>query len=95
MLNKILAQAETPKNAKTSQRIVQGAGNQSLATADLADALEELIYKCWSPPIGVSNANDLVVDFDLQPRFAMETVSGAATIIRKLKKQQTGQSSNT
>jgi hypothetical protein len=66
VLNKILAQAKTPKNAKTSTRIVQGAGNQSLATADLADALKSQIYKCWSPPIGAPNANDLVVDFDLQ-----------------------------
>ena len=66
VLNKILAQAKTPKNAKTSTRIIQGAGNQSLATTDLADALKSQIYKCWSPPIGAPNANDLVVDFDLQ-----------------------------
>ena len=66
VLNKILAQAKTPKNAKVSTRIIQGAGNQSLATTDLADALKSQIYKCWSPPIGAPNANDLVVDFDLQ-----------------------------
>jgi type IV secretory pathway VirB10-like protein len=66
VLNKILAQAKTPKNAKTSDRIIQGAGNQSLATADLADALKSQIYRCWAPPVGAPNANDLVVDFDLQ-----------------------------
>jgi hypothetical protein len=66
VLNKILAQAKTPKNAKTSDRIVQGAGNQSLATADLVDALKSQIDRCWSPPVGAPNANDLVVDFDLQ-----------------------------
>ena len=66
VLNKILAQAKTPKNAKVSDRVVQGAGNQSLATADLADALKSQIYRCWSPPVGAPNANDLVVDFDLQ-----------------------------
>jgi hypothetical protein len=66
VLNKILAQAQTPKNAKTSDRVVQGAGNQSLATADLADALKSQIYHCWNPPTGAPNANDLVVDYDLQ-----------------------------
>jgi hypothetical protein len=66
VLNKILAQAQTPKNAKTSDRIVQGVGNQSLATADLADALKSQIYRCWSPPVGAPDPNNLVVDFDLQ-----------------------------
>ena len=66
VLNKILAQAQTPKNAKASTRIVQGAGNQTLATADLVSALQSQIYKCWSPPVGAPNAADLVVDFDLQ-----------------------------
>lgn len=66
VLDKILAQAKTPKNAKTSDRIIQGAGNQSLASADLADALKSQIYRCWTPPVGAPNANDLVVDFDLQ-----------------------------
>ncbi len=66
VLNKILAQAETPKNAKTSNRIIQGAGNQSLATADLVDALRSQIDRCWSPPVGAPNPADLVVDFDLQ-----------------------------
>jgi hypothetical protein len=66
VLNKILAQAKTPKNAKTSDRVIEGAGNQSLATADLVSALQSQIYKCWNPPVGAPNANDLVVDFDLQ-----------------------------
>jgi hypothetical protein len=66
VLNKILAQAKVPKNAKPGERIIQGAGNQSLATADLADALKSQIYRCWNPPVGAPNANDLVVDFDLQ-----------------------------
>jgi hypothetical protein len=55
-----------PKNAKPGTRIIQGAGNQSLATADLADALKSQIYRCWNPPVGAPNASDLVVDFDLQ-----------------------------
>jgi hypothetical protein len=66
LLNKILAQAPTPKNAKAGPRIIQGAGNQSLATADLADALKSQIYRCWNPPVGAPDPNDLVVDFDLQ-----------------------------
>jgi hypothetical protein len=66
VLNKILAQAKTPKDAKTSDRIIQGAGNQTLATADLVDAIKGQIYRCWSPPAGAPNASDLVVDFDLQ-----------------------------
>jgi hypothetical protein len=66
VLNKILAQAERPKNAKAGPRIIQGQGNQSLATADLADALKSQIYRCWNPPVGAPNANDLVVDFEVQ-----------------------------
>ena len=66
VLNKILAQAKVPKNAKAGTRIIQGQGNQSLATADLADSLKGQIYRCWNPPVGAPNANDLVVDFDLQ-----------------------------
>jgi hypothetical protein len=66
VLNKILAQAKVPKDAKAGPRIIQGVGNQSLATADLADALKSQIYRCWNPPVGAPNANDLVVDFELQ-----------------------------
>ena len=66
VLNKILAQAKVPKNAKAGERIIQGVGNQSLATADLADALKSQIYRCWTAPVGAPNANDLVVDFDLK-----------------------------
>ena len=65
VLNKILAQAKVPKNAKPGERIIQGVGNQSLATADLADALKSQIYRCWNAPVGAPNPNDLVVDFDL------------------------------
>ncbi|HWC63306.1 MAG TPA: hypothetical protein VG501_06775 [Rhizomicrobium sp.] len=66
VLDKILAQAKTPKNAKTSDRIIEGAGNQALASADLVDALRSQIDRCWTPPTGAPNANDLVVDFDLR-----------------------------
>ncbi len=65
VLNKILAQAAPPKNAKAGPRVIQGAGNQSLATADLADSLKSQIYGCWTPPTGAPNAADLVVDFNL------------------------------
>jgi hypothetical protein len=66
VLNKILAQAARPKNAKAGPKIIQGQGNQSLATADLADALKSQIYACWHPPVGAPNADDLVVDFHMQ-----------------------------
>jgi hypothetical protein len=67
VLNKILAQAKTPKNAKTSDRIVQGAGIQTQATADLADAIKGQIRPCWHLTVmGAPDANDLVVDFDLR-----------------------------
>jgi hypothetical protein len=66
VLNKILAQAKTPKNAKTTDRIIQGAGNQSLSSADLVDALRSQIDRCWSTSaLYAPNANDLVVDFNL------------------------------
>jgi len=65
VLNKILAQATVPKNAKAGPRVIEGAGNQSLATADLVSALQSKIKPCWNPPVGAPNASDLVVDFDL------------------------------
>lgn len=67
VLNKILAQAARPKNAVAGPKIIQGQGNQSLATADLADALKSQIYRCWHPTtVGAPNANDLVVDLEMQ-----------------------------
>ena len=67
VLNKILAagrrRPRTPRPAPASSRAW---ATRSLATADLADALKSQIYKCWNPPVGAPNANDLVVDFDLQ-----------------------------
>jgi hypothetical protein len=66
VLNKILAQATIPKNAKAGPKVIEGAGNQSLATADLIDALRSKIRPCWNPPVGAPNASDLVVDFDLK-----------------------------
>jgi hypothetical protein len=67
LLNKLTAQQKTPpKNAKQASRTVTGIGAMNGMTADLADALKSQIYRCWSPPVGAPNANDLVVDFDLQ-----------------------------
>jgi hypothetical protein len=66
VLDKILAQAKTPKNAKTSDRAIEGAGNQTLSSADLVDSLLSQIQRCWAPPTGAPNANDLVVVFDLK-----------------------------
>ena len=65
LLNKLTATPKTPPNAKTGPRVVQGIGAANAMTADLVDALRSQIYKCWSPPVGAPNANDLVVDFDV------------------------------
>lgn len=66
LLNKLTGAPKRPKNAKTSDRLVQGVGAGNAMTADLADALQSQIYRCWSPPIGAPNAQDLVVEFDLR-----------------------------
>ncbi len=67
LLNKLTGAEKTPpKNAKAADRIITGIGAMNGMTADLADALKSQIYRCWSPPVGAPNANDLVVDFDLQ-----------------------------
>lgn len=67
LLNKLTAQQKAPPpNAKAGQRTVTGIGAMNGMTADLADALKSQIYRCWSPPVGAPNANDLVVEFDLQ-----------------------------
>jgi len=67
LLNKLTKDVKVPpKNAKAGPRTITGIGAMNGMTADLADALKSQIYRCWSPPVGAPNANDLVVDFDLQ-----------------------------
>ena len=65
LLNKLTAPDKPVKNAKVAPRTIQAAGMGNLMTADLVDALKSQIYRCWSPPTGAPNANDLVVDFTL------------------------------
>jgi hypothetical protein len=67
--NSLLNQLTTPdkpvKTAKAGPRVIQGIGAGNMMTADLADALRGQIYRCWSPPTGAPNPNDLIVDYDL------------------------------
>jgi len=65
LLNKLTAPQKPVKNAKAGPRVIQGIGTGNLMTADLADALRGQIYRCWSPPTGAPNAQDLVVEYDL------------------------------
>jgi outer membrane biosynthesis protein TonB len=65
LLNKLTAPQKPVKNAKVGPRVIQGIGTGNLMTADLADALRGQIYRCWSPPTGAPNAQDLVVEYDL------------------------------
>lgn len=65
LLNKLTAPEKPVKTAKAGPRVIQGIGTGNLMTADLADALRGQIYKCWSPPTGAPNAQDLIVDYDL------------------------------
>lgn len=66
LLNKLAAPAAPAKNVKAGPRTIQGVGNSNLMTADIADALQSQIARCWSPPVGAPNANDLVVEYDMQ-----------------------------
>lgn len=65
LLNKLTTPEKPVKNARVGPRAIQGIGSANMMTADLSDALKSQIYKCWSPPVGAPNANDLVVEFDL------------------------------
>jgi hypothetical protein len=66
LLNKLTAPDKTQKNVKAGSRVIRGIGAANAMTADLSDALKSQIYRCWSPPVGAPNANDLVVDFDVR-----------------------------
>jgi outer membrane biosynthesis protein TonB len=66
LLNKLTAQPRRPSNAKEGPRVIRGIGAGTAMTADLADALQSQIYRCWSPPVGAPNADDLIVDYDLR-----------------------------
>jgi hypothetical protein len=65
LLNKLTTPDKPVKNAKAGPRVIQGIGAGNMMTADLADALRSQIYRCWSPPTGAPNPQDLVVDYDL------------------------------
>jgi len=65
LLNKLTTAEKPVKTAKEGPRVIQGIGTGNLMTADIADALKSQMYRCWSPPTGAPNANDLVVYFDL------------------------------
>jgi hypothetical protein len=66
LLNKLTKPDKPVKTtAKPGTRVVQGIGAGNQMTADLADALRSQMYRCWSPPTGAPNPQDLVVDYDL------------------------------
>jgi hypothetical protein len=65
LLDKLTKPEKAVKTAKEGPRVIPGVGNGSLMTADLADALRSQIYRCWSPPTGAPNAQDLIVDFNV------------------------------
>ncbi len=63
-IEKILSQKKFAQ-AKTGQRNITGVGAQNALTADLQTMLASQIYRCWSPPVGAVNAQDLVVAYDI------------------------------
>jgi len=65
LLNKLTTPEKPVKTAKAGPRVIQGIGTGNLMTADIADALKSQMYRCWSPPTGAPNAQDLIVSFDL------------------------------
>lgn len=79
LLNKVTKAPARPKNAKASDRLVRGVGAGNAMTADLADALQSQIYRCWSPPIGAPNADDLIVEYDL--RLNQDGTVGALSLL--------------
>lgn len=69
LLDRLTAPQKPLKNAKAGDRVIQAAGSGTQMTADLISALQSQIYRCWSPPTGVPNPADVVVDyaFSLNP----------------------------
>jgi outer membrane biosynthesis protein TonB len=65
LLDKRAPAAASAPNAKPAQRTQKGIGDQNQMTADLKSMLLSMVYKCWSPPVGAPNADDLVVSFRL------------------------------
>lgn len=64
-IEKLLAEKKF-QNAKPAQRTMAGVGAQNALTADLNSLLASQIYRCWSPPIGVPNAQDLIVIYAIR-----------------------------
>lgn len=85
--NEMLADLKVP-NAKTGARNIEAAGAGTGMTADLRAILQSEIQRCWSPPVGAPNVQDLVVVFELSlnpdgsvaqpPQLAANSASAAA-----------------
>jgi len=63
LLNKLTTPDKPVKTAKAGPRVIQGVGAGNMMTASLVDALRSQIARCWSPPTGAPNAQDLIVEF--------------------------------
>lgn len=63
LLNTLTAPAAAPRNARTADRTVRGAGAMNAETMDLIDALKNQIAQCWSPPIGAAHPERYVPTF--------------------------------
>lgn len=54
-----------PANARTGSRTIQGQGQQTAMTADLASMYFSQVYRCWSPPVGAPDAASLIVSYEV------------------------------
>lgn len=57
--------SKKPTNAKAGPQTVNAVGLGTSLTADLASVLYSQIRRCWSPPTGVMNAENLIVTYDI------------------------------
>ncbi len=63
LLDRLTAPEKPIKNAKAGPRVIEAVGNGTQNTADLITLLQSQIYRCWSPPTGVPNPADVIVDY--------------------------------
>jgi len=63
-IEKLLAKKK-PVNARVGAQTFQGVGAGTALTADLASVLFSQIRRCWTPPTGAINAENLVVVYEI------------------------------
>jgi outer membrane biosynthesis protein TonB len=89
LLDKLTKPAASPRDARVADRTMKGVGAMNAANTDLAAALKNQIYSCWTVPANGPHPDQLIVTFRLflnpdgsvaqAPQLSADSASAAAS----------------